>query len=86
MSFFVYVLKSELDGKHYVGSTEDLEIRLMQHNQGRCQFTKGHRPWKLAYHEIFSTRTEALKQENFYKSGIGRKILKEQILKEVITN
>jgi len=83
---WVYVLKSEINGRHYIGSTENWHIRLQQHNRGLCRSTKAYRPWNLIYKEKFSSRTEARKRENFFKTGVGRKILKEQILKTDVLN
>jgi len=80
MSFYVYVLISQLDGIRYVGSGADAEERLRRHNKGDYRFTKGHRPWKLVYKEEFSSRSEAMKREKFLKSGQGRKYL-DSILK-----
>jgi len=39
--YYVYVLKSEVDGRLYKGLTENLEIRLKQHNSGKSKSTKG---------------------------------------------
>jgi putative endonuclease len=80
MDFWVYVLKSLKSDKHYVGSTHNVPERLKQNNRGICRYTKGHMPWKIVLTEPFTTRTEAIKQERFYKSGVGRKVLKEKLL------
>ena len=32
-------------------------------------------PWKLAYHEEYPTRSEAMKRERWLKSGAGRQWL-----------
>jgi putative endonuclease len=71
----VYVLKSISHNSRYVGSTEDLENRIAEHNQGRCRYTKGRMPWLLVYSEEFSTLSEARKREVFLKSGKGREFL-----------
>jgi putative endonuclease len=39
--YYVYVLKSEKDGRLYKGLTSDLEKRLLQHNAGITKSTKG---------------------------------------------
>ncbi|MDZ7798506.1 MAG: GIY-YIG nuclease family protein [Patescibacteria group bacterium] len=57
------------------GQTVNLNNRIKKHNQGKCPYTKGRKPWKLIYHEIFKTRSEAMKREKFLKSGQGRKYL-----------
>jgi predicted GIY-YIG superfamily endonuclease len=73
--YYVYVLKSQLDGIRYVGSTVDVMKRLHEHNNGKNRFTKGHQPWELVHSEKFDTRGEAMKREYFLKSGQGRKWL-----------
>ncbi|MEK7120362.1 MAG: GIY-YIG nuclease family protein [Patescibacteria group bacterium] len=70
-----YVLKSISHGNRYVGSTEDLKSRIVEHNKGRCRYTKGRIPWTLIYSEEFSTLSEARKRELFLKSGKGREFL-----------
>jgi putative endonuclease len=79
MSYFVYVIKSLVDGDLYTGSCEDVEKRLHVHNSGKVRSTKSRKPFVLVYKEICDTRTEARKRENYLKSGIGRKYLKEKI-------
>jgi len=71
MSYFTYVLKSEYDGTHYYGCTNNLRERLDIHNSGKSKYTKGRRPWVLHYFEEFATRSEAIKRERFFKSIEG---------------
>jgi putative endonuclease len=80
MPYKVYVLKSLSHANRYVGSSNDTDKRLKEHNQGKCRYTKGRRPWKLIYAEEFATRLGAMKREKFFKSGQGRKYL-DEILK-----
>lgn len=77
MSFFVYVLFSERIQKKYVGSTKDVAKRLEHHNAGLDRWSKRGVPWVLLYTEEYATRTEALRQEYFFKSGQGRRQLEE---------
>ena len=75
--YYTYVLRSKTHGTLYIGSSEDSELRLTsQHNKGKVRYTKGHRPWQLIYREKFSTRSEAMRQEKYLKSGKGRELLK----------
>ena len=77
--FYVYVLRSQLNGKRYIGSTSTLPAqRLSQHNAGCNRWTRYNRPFHLIYVESFASRTEARQRENFLKSGQGRKWLDEQ--------
>jgi putative endonuclease len=63
MSYFVYVLKSLSSGRSYVGSTNNLQSRLLRHNNNESKATKSKGPWKLMYQEAFPTRSQAVKRE-----------------------
>jgi putative endonuclease len=76
---FVYVLKSERDGKLYTGRTSWLERRLKQHEDGLVKSTKNRRPLKLVYKEEFDNIEQAIAREKFFKSGQGRSFLSEKI-------
>jgi putative endonuclease len=49
MPFYVYILQSLKDGSYSIGSKNNLTDRIERHNQGRSNYTKGKRPWKIAY-------------------------------------
>ena len=79
--FVVYAIVSESNGKIYIGQTNNLELRLNQHNSldknhlGKfTQQNKG--PWKLVYSEECKTRSGALKREKQLKSFRGREFIK----------
>jgi putative endonuclease len=80
---YVYVLRSEKDGSLYVGSTENLQERFTYHNKGYNSSTKTKVPWKLMRCEEYFDRNLALKRERFFKSGKGRKVLKELIIDKI---
>jgi putative endonuclease len=73
--FFVYVIRSKIDGRLYKGITRDLEVRVAEHNKGRCKSTKGFVPWELVYFEKVNSRQEARQRELYLKSGSGREFL-----------
>lgn len=74
--FFVYVLKSLRNGRFYIGQTNNLTRRYEQHQSGKVVATRYHRPYKLVFHEVVTTRTDAVSRELFFKSGQGRQLLK----------
>ncbi|WP_405395629.1 GIY-YIG nuclease family protein [Maribacter sp. Asnod2-G09] len=74
--FYVYILRSEVDGRFYKGMTNNLPKRIEEHNLGKNKSTKGFLPWVLVYNEEFETRIEARVREKYFKSGIGREYLK----------
>ncbi|MCI8513544.1 MAG: GIY-YIG nuclease family protein [Lachnospiraceae bacterium] len=58
-----YILECR-DKTLYTGWTNRLEKRLADHNEGRgAKYTKGRRPVKLVYYEIFATKEEAMRRE-----------------------
>lgn len=73
--FWIYVLESLYDGSHYIGHTENINQRLIRHNEGDYRYTKGRRPWKVIYFEEVASRSKAIQRERFLKSGIGRQEL-----------
>ena len=79
MPFYSYVLRSLKNGILYKGSTQDIEKRLIIHNQGLVNYSSKHRPWELVLFEQFETRGEAMKREKWYKTGTGRDWIKSQI-------
>ena len=80
MEYFVYVLKSEVDGRLYKGQTVDIHKRLNEHNSGKTKSTKGYMPWKLVYFEKFETLEQAVQREKYFKTGSGRELLKKILL------
>ncbi|MGB7061933.1 MAG: GIY-YIG nuclease family protein [Candidatus Zixiibacteriota bacterium] len=70
--FYVYVLRSSVDGNLYIGQTSDLEKRVALHNEGRIRSTSRRCPLELVHVEEYETRGEAIKRERFLKSIKGR--------------
>ncbi|MBL7720963.1 MAG: GIY-YIG nuclease family protein [Chitinophagaceae bacterium] len=77
--FYVYAIKSERDGRIYVGMCSEVKARLKEHNAGKTKSTKGYTPWKLIYFEEKPDRIEARKREKYLKSGIGKEFLKSLV-------
>jgi putative endonuclease len=75
VTWFVYVLQSEIDSTFYVGMSQNISKRLIEHNKGRSKYTSGHLPWKLVYSEEAGTAENARKRERYFKSAAGKKHL-----------
>ena len=78
---YLYILKSRVKNKYYIGSTKNWVERLKQHNSGSVRSTKAYRPWQLIYKETYKTITAARKRENQIKSWKSTKNIKKLILK-----
>lgn len=77
--FTVYVLKSEKDGKLYIGCTSDVERRIQYHNEGKVFSTKSRRPFVLIFKEEYADKYQAYNIERYYKTAKGKKEIKEKI-------
>ena len=64
MSYFVYILECA-DKSYYVGSTNNLEKRLKQHNESKwgAHYTKIRRPVTVKYSEQFESLIDARRRE-----------------------
>ncbi len=76
--FYVYFLKSLKNKDIYIGSCQDVFVRLSRHNNGYVRSTKGYRPWTLMETKTFESRKEAVKMEKFYKTREQREILRNK--------
>ena len=75
--WFVYALRSLSDGNLYIGISQNPVKRLQLHNKGVTNSTRPRRPFILVFQEVCRSREEAREKEKYYKSGIGREILKK---------
>ena len=63
MKGYMYILECA-DGSYYTGSTNDLELRVEQHQKGEgANHTKKRLPVKLVYYEEFQRVQEAFARE-----------------------
>lgn len=64
---WVYILKCS-DGSYYTGKTQNLELRIAQHQNGIYKgYTSKRRPVKLVYSQVFPTYIEAIQAERQIK-------------------
>lgn len=77
--FYTYVLRSRKDNKLYIGYTSNLEKRIIAHNKGMIGSTKLRKPFELIYYEACHDKFKSVKREKYFKTGFGRKFLKNRI-------
>ena len=77
--FYTYVLLSEVDGRKYIGYTNNLEKRLLEHKKGEAESTKLRRPFRLIYFEACLNKYDAIKREKYFKTGFGRRFINNRI-------
>jgi putative endonuclease len=79
MKYYLYILFSEKLNKYYVGSTTELDRRVIEHNRGKEKFTRTGLPWLLVYTEDFPSLLEARRREREIKSKKSRKYIEALI-------
>jgi putative endonuclease len=80
--FWVYILENEA-GRFYIGQTDDLERRLVEHNdtgpsQGKYTLKNG--PWKLVWSEEHAARASAMQREREIKRKKSARWIREYLL------
>ncbi len=79
--YYVYIIRSLKDKKHYIGHTNNLVKRLQEHNRGKSASVRYRGPFELIYKEEAETKIEAVRREKKLKSYKGgaafKKLLKE---------
>ena len=85
--YFTYILQSESTERYYIGSTDNLDRRMAQHNDPGYKGSKTTKrfkgPWKLVYTESSQTRAEAMSREREIKSWKSRKAIQDLIINSV---
>ncbi|MDB5434421.1 MAG: nuclease [Phenylobacterium sp.] len=68
MSFYVYILASQRNGTLYIGHTDSISRRMLEHREGATPgFTAKYRVKRLVYYEVFEGRNGAFVRERAMK-------------------
>lgn len=78
---FVYILQSEKNGRYYIGSTNDIDRRLLEHNSGKTKSLRHILPLKLVFKKEYKVLIDARRMELHLKKLKNRNIL-ERIISE----
>ena len=73
--YTVYIIFSLKIDRYYIGYSENVSERLVQHNSGISDYTSKASDWELKYCEGFDTRQEAMKREKEIKDKKSRKYI-----------
>jgi putative endonuclease len=77
--YYIYVLRSQKDGKNYTGYTKNLKLRFEQHCNGEVESTKNRRPLVLIYFEGCLNQKDATHREKYLKTHYGKMYLKNRL-------
>lgn len=79
--YYVYVLRSDKDGKLYTGYSGDLRRRLAEHAKRVSISTRSRSPLRLVYYEAYLSQADAKARERRLKTSLGaRTALKRRLL------
>lgn len=86
--FFVYVLFSKKLNRYYIGTTDNVEKRLFEHNSGLYvnSFTTRGIPWELSLSYTCESSEKAYKLEAFIKRMKSKKFIERLIEDKMIIN
>ncbi|OGE63759.1 hypothetical protein A3A14_04315 [Candidatus Daviesbacteria bacterium RIFCSPLOWO2_01_FULL_43_38] len=77
----IYILQSSVNGRFYIGSTNDLDRRITEHCVGKTKSLQNLRPLQLVFHQEYQTIEQARIIERKLKKLKSRVII-ERIIKE----
>jgi putative endonuclease len=70
---WMYILKCS-DGSYYVGSTRNLDLRVSQHQSGKClRYSSGRLPVEFVYAEEYDKITDVTLVKHRFRTGVVRR-------------
>ena len=80
--YYVYLLRSIKDSRYYIGYTNDLRRRFLEHNTGQSKSTKHRGPFELLYYEAYPNQKSAMNREQRLKQfkNAFRELIKRVLL------
>jgi putative endonuclease len=83
MAHYVYILKSLIADKFYIGRTTDPDKRLHFENTTEKRFTARYRPWDRVWLYKCKSKEDAIKIEKKIKSWKSKKMIERLIAGDV---
>ncbi len=77
--YFVYILLCS-DSSYYIGLTENIKRRILEHIRGEVHYTKSKLPVKLIWFGAFKNVHLAAEFEQYLKSGSGNAFFKKRLV------
>jgi predicted GIY-YIG superfamily endonuclease len=69
--YYAYVIECK-EGTRRVGTTRDMDAKLVEHNKKSTIWTKSGTDWRVIYLEEFSDELTATKKEEWLKTDAGK--------------
>jgi putative endonuclease len=74
--YYVYILRSQRDGKLYTGFSTNLKRRIQEHKQKKTHTTARMGEITFIYYEAFISEKDAREREHYLKTTQGKRTLK----------
>ena len=81
--YYLYILKSKIIDKYYIGISQNPQKRIKYHNTFEKGFTSRYRPWEIVYTKKFNNKNLAMKAEKKLKNWKSRKMIERVINGEI---
>ena len=79
--YIVYILTSKkYPARYYIGTTQNLDKRLIEHNSEKSIYSKRYAPWQIETYVTFRKKHLAEEFEKYLKSGSGFAFLKKRLI------
>ncbi|MFH1478544.1 MAG: GIY-YIG nuclease family protein [Candidatus Omnitrophota bacterium] len=79
--YIVYVLSSiKYPNRIYIGFTQDINLRLQDHNNRKSLYSKKYAPWQIETYIVFKAKEKAKRFEKYLKKGSGHAFLKNRLI------
>jgi len=73
--FYIYILWNKSKNFIYIGYSENLKQRFIEHNNGCSKSTKAYIPLELIHYEAYRDEKDAKRREKYLKTNRGRTTL-----------
>lgn len=77
--YYFYTLRFYKNNKLYYGYTSNLRRRIKEHRSGKSDFTSRNGQFSLIFYEAYINEKDARDAEKYFKTGHGRKVLREKL-------
>lgn len=79
--WYVYIIIESIAKEHiYIGSTDNVNRRVSEHNSGLVKSTRPYRPFEINAYVAVRTERKSRELEKYFKTGSGKAVLKKRIL------
>jgi putative endonuclease len=80
MTVYLYIIEDINTQRHYIGITNNIGRRLREHASKQSAGSRSLDAFKLIYKEEFDGYKPARIREKYFKTGIGRQWIKDNLM------